>query len=101
MLTARGAAPGVTLILSGACGSMIAGLEALDPIQDANVVYTFHFYEPYVFSHQGAPWMTSEPMYRYLNAVPWPPRGLKPATLGRRERMIRPDPPRRKTRNRC
>jgi hypothetical protein len=25
-----------------------------------------------VFSHQGAPWMTAEPMYRYLNAVPWP-----------------------------
>jgi hypothetical protein len=80
--TARGAAPGLTLILSGACGSMIAGLEALDPIQDANVVYTFHFYEPYVFSHQGAPWMTSEPMYRYLNAVPWPSsEGSKPATL--------------------
>jgi hypothetical protein len=80
--TARAAAPGLTLILSGACGSMIAGLEALDPIQDANVVYTFHFYEPYVFSHQGAPWMTSEPMYRYLNAVPWPSsEGSKPATL--------------------
>jgi hypothetical protein len=71
---ARAAAPDLTLILSGACGSMIAGLEALDPhaISDRNVIFTFHFYEPYVFSHQGAPWMTAEPMYRYLNAVPWP-----------------------------
>ena len=72
--TARIAAPQLTLVASGACGGMISGLETLDParLSDSNVIYTFHFYEPYVFSHQGAPWMTSEPMYRYLNAVPWP-----------------------------
>ncbi len=77
--TARAAAPQLTLVASGACGSMIAGLEALDPARlgDANLIYTFHFYEPYVFSHQGAPWMTSEPMYRYLNAVPWPGRRVR------------------------
>jgi hypothetical protein len=70
--TARRAAPSLTLVATGACGSMIAGLEALNPSGDSNLLYTFHFYEPYVFSHQGAPWMTSEPMYRYLTAVPWP-----------------------------
>src|SRR6185295_721088 len=67
-------APFLTLVATGACGSMIEGLERLSPqsFADANVLYTFHFYEPYVFSHQGAPWMTGEPMYRYLNDVPWP-----------------------------
>jgi hypothetical protein len=81
--TARLAAPGLTLVATGACGSMIAGLEALDPAPlGDNVIYTFHFYEPYVFSHQGAPWMSDEPMYRYLNAVPWPSSaGSKPQTL--------------------
>jgi hypothetical protein len=80
--TARRAAPSLTLAATGACGGMIAGLEALDPssLGDSNTLYTFHFYEPYVFSHQGAPWMTSEPMYRYLNAVPWP------SAAGSRER---------------
>ncbi|TMJ02049.1 MAG: glycoside hydrolase family 5 protein [Alphaproteobacteria bacterium] len=80
--TARLAAPSLTLVATGACGSMIDGLEALDAqaLSDTNILYTFHFYEPYVFSHQGAPWMTSEPMYRYLNAVPWP------AAAGSRER---------------
>jgi len=81
---ARAAAPDLTLILSGACGGMIAGLEALEPqaITDRNVIFTFHFYEPYVFSHQGAPWMTAEPMYRYLNAVPWPaPAGSRVSAL--------------------
>jgi hypothetical protein len=80
--TARAAAPRLTLVATGACGSMIPGLEALEPFPDANFIYTFHFYEPYVFSHQGAPWMTSEPMYRYLNAVPWPSdAGSKQQTL--------------------
>ncbi|TIX00896.1 MAG: glycosyl hydrolase family 5, partial [Mesorhizobium sp.] len=35
------------------------------------ILFTFHFYEPYLFSHQGAPWMR-EPVYRSLNNVPWP-----------------------------
>lgn len=81
---ARAAAPHLTLVLTGACGGMIAGLAELDPSSagDNNVIYTFHFYEPYVFSHQGAPWMTGEPMYRYLNSVPWPAAaGSRQATL--------------------
>ena len=83
--TARLAAPNLTLVATGACGGMIAGLESVDPavIADPNVLYTFHFYEPYVFSHQGAPWMSGEPIYRYLNAVPWPASaGSKQRTLG-------------------
>ena len=70
----RAAAPGLTLLVTGGCGSMIAGLAALDPAPLSNLeplLFTFHFYEPYLFTHQGAPWM-SEPIYRSLNAVPWP-----------------------------
>jgi hypothetical protein len=71
---ARLAAPQLTLIATGACGSMISGLERIDPtplMKFQPVLFTFHFYEPYLFSHQGAPWM-SEPIYRWLNDVPWP-----------------------------
>ena len=84
MRAARAAAPRLTLVACGACGAMIDGLLNLDPRQlnDSNIIYTFHFYEPYVFSHQGAPWMSTEPMYRYLNAVPWPSSmGTKEKTL--------------------
>lgn len=82
--TARRAAPRLTLVATGSCGSMVSGLEALSaralaPFEP--LVFTFHFYEPYLFSHQGAPWM-SEPVYRSLNAVPWPAsRGSLAATL--------------------
>ena len=71
---ARAAAPALPLVATGACGSMVRGLEALDPgaIPVAGpLLYTFHFYEPYLFTHQGAPWMR-EPVYRALNNVPWP-----------------------------
>ena len=71
---ARAAAPGLTLVATGACGSMVGGLEALAPASagvSGPVLHTFHFYEPYLFTHQGAPWMR-EPVYRSLNGVPWP-----------------------------
>lgn len=84
LAAARSAAPDLTLVATGACGSMIAGLEplkakaltAFEPL-----LFTFHFYEPYLFSHQGAKWM-SEPFYPALNAVPWPAsRGALETTL--------------------
>jgi hypothetical protein len=81
---ARAAAPNLTLVATGACGSMVRGLDALDPapLQPFQpLLFTFHFYEPYLFSHQGAPWLR-EPVYRALNGVPWPgSAGTLDATL--------------------
>ena len=28
----------------------------LEPLRDPNVIYVFHFYEPHIFTHQGATW---------------------------------------------
>ena len=28
----------------------------LEPFPDSNVIYVFHFYEPHIFTHQGAGW---------------------------------------------
>jgi len=85
LTTARTAAPALTLVATGSCGSLVAGLTALDPAplaRFAPLLYTFHFYEPYLFSHQGATWLTEEPFYRWLNAVPWPgARTRMPETL--------------------
>ncbi|WP_342153333.1 glycoside hydrolase family 5 protein [Methylorubrum sp. SB2] len=75
LAAARAAAPALTLTTTGACGSMVPGLQALDPKPLAGLrplTYIVHFYEPYLFTHQGAPWMRGEPIYRALNAVPWP-----------------------------
>jgi hypothetical protein len=91
---ARAAANDLLLVATGSCGSMIQGLEQLDPrpIQALlPVVYTFQYYVPYLFSHQGAPWMT-EPIYRSLNAVPWPASaGSLEATLAAVRRRMNED----------
>lgn len=42
----RGALADSTIIATGADWSSAAGLEALTPLPDQNIVYTFHFYDP-------------------------------------------------------
>ena len=69
---AGSANPKLTLIVTGACISAPESLLALDPAPFAEgpTIYTFHYYEPFSFSHQGAqfiPWPD-----RYLDGVPWP-----------------------------
>ncbi|WP_160147726.1 glycoside hydrolase family 5 protein [Tabrizicola flagellatus] len=78
---ARAAAPDLTLVLSGACWGGVEGLEALDPaaIADDNVIWSFHSYQPYTFTHQGADW--SEDRVAFLSDLPYPPSRLKPEAL--------------------
>lgn len=69
---ARAGNPDLTLIVTGACISTPDGLIALDTqmLGDNNLIYTFHYYEPFTFTHQGAkfiPWPD-----KYLDGVPWP-----------------------------
>lgn len=56
--TARAAAPRLTVILSGACWGGAWGLSHLDPrpFRDDNILWSFHSYEPFIFTHQGADW---------------------------------------------
>jgi len=91
---ARKAAPDLTLIASGGCGSLIQGLSDFDPASVsafAPLLYTFHFYEPYLFTHQGAPWM-GERLYRTLTGVPWPgSQGSYAATMAETRARIDAD----------
>ena len=53
----RAAAPHHTIVAGGPNWSSLDGLLKSEPLDDANVLYTFHFYEPFEFTHQGAPWV--------------------------------------------
>lgn len=75
---ARRAAPGHTLILTGPCWGSIEGLEQLNPRDyDANTLFTFHTYEPFVFTHQGVFW--GQNSVRYIHRLPYPPIGDRSA----------------------
>jgi endoglucanase len=52
----REGAPQHTIIAAGANWSDIDDLLSLVPLPDPNVIYNFHFYDPHVFTHQGATW---------------------------------------------
>jgi len=54
----RRAAPSNTIIAAGARWDDDDDLVFLEPLPDPNVVYVFHFYEPHIFTHQGATWGT-------------------------------------------
>jgi endoglucanase len=52
----REGAPQHTIIATGAKYSADDELLFLEPLPDPNVIYNFHFYDPHVFTHQGATW---------------------------------------------
>ena len=52
----RRAAPVNTIIAAGARWDDDDDLVFLEPLPDTNVIYVFHFYEPHIFTHQGATW---------------------------------------------
>ncbi|HLH37340.1 MAG TPA: cellulase family glycosylhydrolase [Alloacidobacterium sp.] len=66
----REAAPEHTIIAAGARWSGLGDLLALEPIALPNVIYTFHDYEPFPFTHQGATWTSSQVLP--LRSVPYP-----------------------------
>src|SRR5260370_6627801 len=66
----RSGAPRHTVIASGHRWSGLPELLFLQPYADRNIIYNFHFYEPFAFTHQGATWAGANvPFYRN---VPYP-----------------------------
>jgi aryl-phospho-beta-D-glucosidase BglC (GH1 family) len=66
----RREAPHHTLIATGDEWGGIDGLLRLKPLADDDVVYSFHFYEPHTFTHQGATWGWSP--WRFIQNLPYP-----------------------------
>lgn len=52
----RNNAPDIPIILGGAQWNSFHTLKLLEKPDDGNIVYNFHFYEPFLFTHQNASW---------------------------------------------
>jgi len=56
------------IIAGGADWNSFTAMKTLPDFQDDKVIYTFHFYDPHTFTHQGASWAHLE---RVIN-IPFP-----------------------------
>lgn len=66
----RKSAPKHTILATSAQWSGLETFLKLKPLDDANIVYNFHYYHPFKFTHQGATW--SSPQVRPMREVPYP-----------------------------
>ncbi|TIR16371.1 MAG: glycoside hydrolase family 5 protein [Mesorhizobium sp.] len=69
---ARASATKLTLILTGGCYSNAESLARIDPgtILDDNIIWTFHSYDPFLLTHQGATWAGD--FIQYVTGLPYP-----------------------------
>jgi len=58
------------IIVGGTDYNSIGKLSSIPRYTDQNLIYTFHFYDPHIFTHQGASW--GEPSMVSLKGVPFP-----------------------------
>jgi hypothetical protein len=64
----RGVSPDLTIIATGACGGDVQGLVDIRPdFDDENILYSFHMYEPHLFTHQ-----RSDNEGDFASGLPWP-----------------------------
>ncbi len=61
-----------TIIIGPAGWNSYHNLEAMPVYDDDNLIVTFHFYDPFLFTHQGATWV--EPSMASLAGMPFPYR---------------------------
>src|SRR5438105_6846280 len=66
----REGAPVHTIIAAGARWSDDDELVFQEPLRDSNIIYNFHFYEPHIFTHQGATWGAY--YWHWLRALKYP-----------------------------
>jgi len=59
-----------TIIAGGTGYNSIEKLYSIPKYADSNLIYTFHFYDPHIFTHQGATW--GDPSLASLKGVPFP-----------------------------
>ena len=78
------------IVAGGADWNSLAGMKALPDFGDDKIIYTFHFYDPHTFTHQGATWCRMErvrglPFPYDAARMPQPPEDANEMELARYE----------------
>ncbi len=59
-----------TLIIGGVNFNNYAELNNITVHSDQKLIYTFHYYDPFLFTHQGASWL--DPSFESVTGIPFP-----------------------------
>lgn len=59
----------VRIMYGGVCYNSVTNVKYLEPPKDDHIIFTFHCYEPLIFTHQGAGWTEGMPL-DYRTAYP-------------------------------
>jgi len=59
-----------TIIIGGSNFNSYNSLDQMPVYEDNNLIYTYHFYDPFLFTHQGATW--SDPSMELVRNIPFP-----------------------------
>jgi hypothetical protein len=89
----RGIDPGRTLIIEPAMGGSAVGFTGFEPIDLPNVVYSFHMYTPFAYTHQGVNSPAAPIVYPgQIDGKPWDKAALEasmaPATEFARKHRV-------------
>ncbi|MDR0316211.1 MAG: glycoside hydrolase family 5 protein, partial [Treponema sp.] len=71
------------IVAGGADYNSVSKLSSIPVYSDQKLLYTFHFYDPFLFTHQGASWT---PPLEYLSGVPFPADRRRMPNIDRRLR---------------
>lgn len=85
----RAVAPDLAVVMTGAMWGHYRALLRLntDAFRGSNLFYTFHYYEPHTFTHQGV----DKELARYVSGLTWPPSEPESAVVARAEAAIAAD----------
>ncbi len=73
----RAVSADITIVATGACGGNVDGVTDLDlTFDDPNILYSFHMYEPHLFTHQRA-----ERQGDFASGLPWPASAGTPGAV--------------------
>lgn len=89
----RAKAPHLWLGLTGGCWSKIEGLEGLgaDRLSDKRTFISIHFYDPFLFTHQGSDWTLD--IMPLVSGLPYPAQAGRLETVLTNARALAAGPP--------
>lgn len=70
--TVRAVLPDHTIIIGPSGPQRHETLSGMPPLPDRNIVYAIHYYDPMLFSHQGATWGPPDDIFRAVESLPFP-----------------------------